>query len=467
MDQRSETNPPRRGATGAAAQPSGPGRDRYRPIDYTRHASFFDLSAMPWEQRLAFVVDTMREMSKQTDPQGMVQAYSAKMREVVPSEKSLSLSRRDLQPPKYRITRSSSWDRAVNPWKNRDQLPVFDRGLLGELIYGDQPVVIDDVTARLAEDDPCRPFMEGMRSLVAVPLFDQGVALNMVVLMRAEPASFRREMLPEHVWMSNLFGRATHNLVLSDELKRAYDAVDQEMQVVADIQRSLLPVTLPQIPTLDLAAHYQTSRRAGGDYYDFFPLPEGKWGILMADVAGHGTPAAVLMAVTHSIAYALSGPPAPPGRLLAFINEHLTARYTTDTGKFVTAFYGVYDPPSRRLTYASAGHNPPRVRRGGTADVRAIDHAASLPLGIQPGVVYEDTTEDLSCGDVLLLYTDGITEARAPAGDLFGTERLDRVLVGCEGGAAELLANVLDEIELFTEGQPANDDRTILAAKVR
>src|SRR5207253_1299364 len=103
------------------------------------------------------------------------------------------------------------------------------------------------------------------------------------------------------VWLSNLFGRATHNLVLAEELRQAYEAVDRELVAVADIQRSLLPAKLPKIPTMDLAAHYQTSRRAGGDYYDFFPLAEGKWGIIVADVSGHGTPAAVLMAITHCI----------------------------------------------------------------------------------------------------------------------------------------------------------------------
>ena len=87
------------------------------------------------------------------------------------------------------------------------------------------------------------------------------------------------------VWMSNLFGRATHNLVLAEELKAAYEIVDRELKIVADIQRSLLPSPLPKIPTLGLAAHYQTSQWAGGDYYDFFPLPDGHWGILIADVS--------------------------------------------------------------------------------------------------------------------------------------------------------------------------------------
>ena len=425
----------------------------------------------PWDERLAFVVETMREMSRQTDPQAMVQAYGRRMRQVMPSDRSLSLSRRDLPAPQYRITRSSTWEGTVNPWQDRDRLPIFESGLLGELLYGDRPAVVEDLGARLRRDDPAYDFLEGMGSLVFVPLFDHGAALNAVVLMRAARDAFARENLPQHVWMANLFGRATHNLVLSDELKKAYEAVDREMQVVADIQRSLLPARLPDIPTLGLASYYQTSRRAGGDYYDFFPLPDGRWGILLADVSGHGTPAAVLMAVTHSIAHTLTGPPAPPGRLLAFINDNLAARYTTDSGTFVTAFYGVYDPSDRLLTYASAGHNPPRVRHDGRRHpaprVRAIDRDGSLPLGIDRAVEYQDTVERLHPGDVLLLYTDGITEARDPDNELFGVERLDDVLCDCTGGPQDLVDSILGAVARFTRGRPPTDDRTLLVAKVR
>src|SRR5204863_816635 len=127
-------------------------------------------------------------------------------------------------------------------------------------------------------------------------------------------------------------------------LREAYDAVDDDLRVVADIQRGLLPAKPPAIPTLGVAAHYQTSKRAGGDYYDFFPLPDGRWGMLIADVSGHGTPAAVLMAVLHSIAHTYPGPPTPPGELLRHVNRVLTERYTANSGAFVTAFYAIYDP---------------------------------------------------------------------------------------------------------------------------
>ena len=167
--------------------------------------------------------------------------------------------------------------------------------------------------------------------------------------MRREPAAFSRDDFPEWVWLSNLFGRAAHNLVLSEQLQAAYDKLDQELRVVEEIQRTLLPGQLPRILSLDLAAYYQPSRRASGDYYDFFPLPDGKWGILIADVSGHGTPAAVLMAITHSLAHTYAGPPAPPGLLLDHINRNLAERYTARTGAFVTAFHAVYDPRTATL----------------------------------------------------------------------------------------------------------------------
>lgn len=265
----------------------------------------------------------------------------------------VALSRRDLPFPKYRVTRASIWQQPINPWQDRDKLPVFDTGLMGELIYSDQPRYIEDI--QLEPGDPAAEFLEGQRSLLAIPHYDQGAALNMVLLLRKSPNGFDLDEIPELVWTSNLFGRATQNLVLSEELKHAYTMVDHELKVVADIQRSLLPTELPKIPTLDLAASYQTSRWAGGDYYDFFPLPEGRWGILIADVSGHGTPAAVIMAITHGIAHTYPGPPDPPSKMLNFVNHHLATRYTTDSGAFVTAFYGIYDPTNRTLNYSSAG----------------------------------------------------------------------------------------------------------------
>jgi len=253
---------------------------------------------------------------------------------------------------------------------------------------------------------------------------------------------------------------------LSNDLRDAYEAVDRELKAVAAIQRSLLPAGLPHIPTLALAAHYQTSRRAGGDYYDLFEFPDDKWGILIADVSGHGTPAAVLMAITHSIAHMVCDPPAPPARLLAAINERLCNLYTMDGGQFVTAAYAVYDPTARQVIYASAGHPPPRIRRC-NGSVESLDEARSLPLGILHSEHYDESSATLGPGDALVLYTDGITEARSPAGELFDMQRLDESIARGVAGPDDIIQQILSDVDRFTEGRAASDDRTLLVAQAR
>lgn len=418
-----------------------------------------------WKERLQIVVNMMRELSIQTDPQEMVKAYGARVRQLIPSDRLVSLSRRELKAPWYRITRSSLWKDEVNPWKQIHRLPTFDRGMLGEFIYGDEPRIIDDI--QCPPNDPAAEYFEGMQSLVALPILDGGEALNMVVLMRKEKDAFDREQLPELVWMTNLFGRATQNLVLRNQVQEAYDEVDFELKQVEDIQRSLLPPALPKIENMDVAAYYQTSHRAGGDYYDFFPLPDNKWGILIADVSGHGTPAAVMMAITHSIAHSVPGTPTPPSRMLTYLNAQLARRYTGNSGSFVTAFYGIYNPATRELTYASAGHNAPRLKRCADGTMASLDGIGGLPLGILPEEEYQETSHVLQPGDQIVFYTDGITEAHNPRGEMFGLERLDKVLEDCRIGATSLIEAVLTDLNAFTAGHPADDDRTLLVAKIR
>jgi sigma-B regulation protein RsbU (phosphoserine phosphatase) len=417
-----------------------------------------------WREQMAFVVATMREMSSQTDPQEMNQAYRRRMRTVLPVDGSVSLSRRDLSAPWFRITRSSRWQEDVNPWKQPDRLPLLQGGLGAELIYGDEPRLIDDL--RIAADDPLFEYLNGFRSLAAIAMYDRGVSLNMVLLLRHEPAAFNPEQFPQLVWMSNLYGRATHNLVLSDQLKQAYEAVDYELETVAGIQRSLLPRAMPVIPTMGVAAHYQTSHRAGGDYYDIFPLADGRWGLFIADVSGHGTPAAVIMAVTHSLAHTYPGSHDRPGALLEYLNSKLHSLYTRSSDTFVTAFHAIYDPRDRSFCYASAGHNPPRLKRCEDGSLALFDEAGGLPLGITAETSYPSARYLLVPGDQIVLYTDGITEAYNDRGEQFGLPRLDKVLENCAVGASDLLHSVLEALEAFTGGKPPHDDRTLLVLKI-
>ena len=128
-----------------------------------------------WQQRLAQIVEMMREMSLQDDPQAMVRTYGRRVRKLMPGDRWISLSRRGLEPPQYRITRSSTWTEEINPWKEKDRLPLLEGGLLGELIYGDEPRIIDDIAPLLKPDDPAYDYLAGFRSLMAIPHYDHGV----------------------------------------------------------------------------------------------------------------------------------------------------------------------------------------------------------------------------------------------------------------------------------------------------
>jgi sigma-B regulation protein RsbU (phosphoserine phosphatase) len=419
-----------------------------------------------WRVRLALIAEMMREMSLNADPESMVRTYGERMRTFMPTSCWLSLSRRELEAPWYRITRASCWKEVINPWKEKHRLPLLQGGLLGELLYADEPRLIDDITPLVTPDDPAREYLDGQRSLLAMPHYDKGVGLNMVITMHERPRAYDPEQFPERYWLSSLFGRATQNLVLGEELKRAYQVVERELKVVADIQRSLLPKTLPTIPRLDLAAHYQTSQWAGGDYYDFFELPDGRWGLLIADVSGHGTPAAVMMAILHSLAHGHPGHPEPPAALLRHVNRRLAAGYTSENDVFVTAFYGIYDPASLLLTYSCAGHNPPQVRRCSLDRIESLEEVGGPPLGLFEDLDYDEATINLHKGDILVLYTDGITEAMDSQSKQFGLDKLKFVLARCDLSASQMRDSILSELDRFTGGSTVHDDRTLLVAKV-
>ncbi len=420
-------------------------------------------STPDWQRDLAIVNEIMRDVSRQTDPQELVRIYSQGVRRLRATDRLVSMSRRGLEAPWYRVTRDSRQTEQLDPWRQRDRLPLLREGFLGELLYAGEPRVIMDL--KIPESDPTREYFDGMRALYTLPQWDNGVVLNMSLIMYADPSRLDVTQYPNMLWQSNLFGRTTANLVLRRELREAYDALDREMKIVGDIQRSLLPTDLPEIPGLELAASYQTSTQAGGDYYDLFPLPGGAWGIFIADVSGHGTPAAVLMAVTHAIAHAYPGPTMPPAAVMEHLNGLLSRHYTSGNGSFVTAFYGVYQPADRTLTYARAGHNPPRFQSKGS--ITPLDGVGNLPLGIMPDISYDEGTVQLAAGDSILFYTDGITEAMNEANELFGEERLDRLVATDRADAKTLVERVLAEVRAFEGARPAADDRTLLAVRVR
>ncbi len=422
-----------------------------------------------WRERLMHVVQTMREVSRTTDPQELVATYRARLTVLQKMDGFLSLTRRGVEPPAYLVARSSLWERGrvagpSDPWAERSALPRLEGGLLGELFDAGQPRLVQDL--RVDPDDPAAEHLAGMRSLVSIPVYDGGEALNLVVHLRDRPDAFDPEHVPQMVWLTNLFSRATHGLVLARELREAHAALDAEHAEVGALQRSFLPDAPPAVPGLDLAVHYRPSGRAGGDSYDFFPLPDGRWGILLTDVSGHGAPAAVLMAVTHALAHLHEGPADVPSRMLAWLNEHLTAKYTRQGTMFVTALYGVYDPQLRTFEHALAGHPPPRIasREGGTVHVPQT--RVGLPLGVLEDSRYADAVVRLAPGDSMVLFTDGLTEARDPAGELFGTRRTDDLLARPSRDAAHQVRVLVDAADAFAAPNALQDDLTVIVGQV-
>lgn len=219
-----------------------------------------------------------------------------------------------------------------------------------------------------------------------------------------------------------------------------------------------------------MSPYYRPSEYASGDYYDVVPLVDDQWGLIMADVAGHGTPAAIIMTVLRTLIHVElpSNRDKSAGEFLERVNKIMSETYLRN-GLFVTVWAAVLNPVSRRLSYASAGHNPPRLLRG--RSVLALDLTGGFPLGIDPEATYDDEGLTLEPDDLLVIYTDGITEAMRPGIDgreLFGTERLDRVLT--ESGSdrtCDCTERVRKAIAAFTNDAAPTDDHTMLILRAR
>jgi sigma-B regulation protein RsbU (phosphoserine phosphatase) len=418
-----------------------------------------DAHRPPTASRLDRLDDLVRELSFQDDPDRLVRAFGRFGDLFHDAHGLVTVNNRDLPSPAYRISRSWRWREIINPYTQTARLPVFDRGLLGELLYGGKSRLIDHLS--VDKDDPAREHLEGMRSLACAPSYSHGQPVGLSVLLHRQPAHFTEKDLETLLLNANLLGRAANVLSLAQQLEQAYRRLDREMQQAGRIQRHLLPAELPRPEGLSLAASYVTCSRAGGDYYDVRPLGDGRWGLFLADVSGHGVSAAVLMAVLHTLFHTHPAPAAPPGAVLRRANEHLVT--VAPEGMFATAFYGIYNPADRTLRYSVAGHPMPRLRRG-RKGVEALAPTGGLPLGILPDLPWEEAEVRLTPGDVLLLYTDGLVEGVNPSGEPFGYARIDEALRLAPPLAGPLVRHIELQYHDFTEGAADADDRTILAA---
>ena len=238
------------------------------------------------------------------------------------------------------------------------------------------------------------------------------------------------------------------------------ERAEQELQVARRIQQASLPREVPQLEGWQINPYFRPAREVGGDFYEFFELKDGQLGFAVGDATGKGVPAALVMTATCAfLGGVATASGSSPGEVLAQVNEAVLARIPANM--FVTCFYGVLDPSSGHFSYANAGHNLPCCCHveGASTDLKA----RGMPLGLMPGMSYEEHETILTVGESVLFYTDGLTEAHNSQGEMFGTPRLRSLLSDRFESRRDLSAALVKELRRFTgEDWEQEDDITLL-----
>jgi serine phosphatase RsbU (regulator of sigma subunit)/predicted ester cyclase len=263
-------------------------------------------------------------------------------------------------------------------------------------------------------------------------------------------------------WITGTMGSTLRRQRLEQEI-RERERIEQELGVARRIQHASLPEEVPTLEGWQIAPFYRPAREVGGDFYDFHLLSEGRLGVVVGDATGKGVPAALVMATTcgmlQAVSQAIDSP--SPGEVLSRVNETLFARIPSNM--FVTCFYAILDPQRGSLSYANAGHDLPYLRRRG-GECEEL-RARGMPLGLMPGMRYEEKEMVLDAGEVAFFYTDGLVEAHDPEGEMFGFPRL-RELVAEHGEERALGESLLEELYSFVgAGWEQEDDITLLTLK--
>src|SRR5215208_4251763 len=240
---------------------------------------------------------------------------------------------------------------------------------------------------------------------------------------------------------------------------RERQRIEQELRIARLIQQTLLPKSAPELGGYQIAAYYRPAREVSGDFYDFLELEDGRLGLVVGDASGKGIPAAMVMANTRSvIRTSAQGGDLAPGQVLAEANEILFPDIPPNM--FVTCFYAILDPESGRLSYANAGHDLPYVQRNGDAEEL---RARGVPLGLMPGMSYEEKEVVVDAGESVLFYSDGLVEAHDPEGEMFGFRRLRALVAEHDDEERSLVDFLLEELHSFTgEGWEQEDDITMV-----
>jgi phosphoserine phosphatase RsbU/P len=307
---------------------------------------------------------------------------------------------------------------------------------------------------------------EGIKSFAHTPIVIEGQPVGVLsAFSRTSKGMLTDEFIALFENLAGLIGVAWRNAQQTAGLIAAREQ-ERELQIAKTIQISLLPDQIPDLPGIELAGICVPARQVGGDYYDFFPRGDGRLDLVIGDVSGHNVGAALIMAETRTFIHARATDIGRVNSIMQELNEFFYADLTR-AELFITMFYAAYQPAGRRLTYASAGHNRPLLLRRGRGTCERLD-AEGLILGIKHQVVFEEQATTLEVGDVLLLYTDGVTEAAHPeTGQFFGEESLCTLLEDIHQLPAQAIVDgILRQVRIFTGVHNFQDDVSLVVMKM-
>jgi sigma-B regulation protein RsbU (phosphoserine phosphatase) len=257
-----------------------------------------------------------------------------------------------------------------------------------------------------------------------------------------------------------LVASALERARLYDEAEGRRRELEDEIEMARVVQSHLLPA-VPAVPGFELASAWRAARTVAGDFYDVFPLPDGRFALAVADVSGKGPPAALYMAMARSLLRAAAERHGGPSAALVAVDEALREQSTARL--FVTVFLGFLDPARRVVEWSSAGHLPPLLRRGATRRVEELP-TGGVALGLGASDLgLSDRVLALEPADALVLFTDGVGDAEDPQGAMYGSRRLTAALASSPAGAREMVAHLLGDLDAFTRGAAQADDVTVLA----
>jgi sigma-B regulation protein RsbU (phosphoserine phosphatase) len=307
-------------------------------------------------------------------------------------------------------------------------------------------------------------------TLVSAALFGSAAAIAVQPLfILARPATAITIVGANSV-VAVLVGIALHTydtmrrqIEASYRMLREKERLERELTIARDVQRELLPRVLPDVAALELAAACHPAVGVGGDYYDILQFDESRLGLVIADVSGKGVPAALLMAGLQSAVRSIARSDADPGDVQARINNMLYR--SSSSSRYATMFLGLYDGESGKLVYANAGHHPPLIV--GDEGAARLDERG-LPVGMFEDSRYRPVECRLRPGDLLVMFTDGVSEAPRPDGEEYGEERLVELLRRHRAEPLERIVEIiLESLDAWTEGGEAHDDVTVVLARAR